>query len=80
MKTTDVYGHVNAIATGLFFIGLIIRLWIGKRRFNRRNLAGMEQFKNYPIAIATTLGERLLNILAALMILFAVFLYLVNYL
>jgi len=49
------------IATGLF-----IRYHIGRRRFNRRGIGGLQQFSSYGKAVVITAIEKLANFLALL--------------
>lgn len=39
--------------------GLCLRLWIGKRRFDRRSMGGLQQFSDYFTAVITLFLERL---------------------
>lgn len=59
-------------------VGISIRYIIGKRRFNRRGVAGLQYFKSYDSALITVFIERLVNIIAILMIIFAIVLYLIK--
>jgi hypothetical protein len=69
--------HSYSIPCGLFLpgIGLFIRYRIGKRRFDRRGMAGMQQFPAYGRAVVVTSLERLilfignLSLLAGLLLL-----------
>jgi|GEM_PF-2227169 len=46
---------------GLILIGLAVYInaWIGKRRFNRRNNAGIEEFEGYWASVRSETAERL---------------------
>ena len=70
--------HLTICAVILLMFGLTLRYIIGKRRFNRRGVAGLQQFKSYDIAIITVMIEKAANIIAALMIIGAVILYLLK--
>ncbi len=37
----------------LFIIGLVIRLFVGMRQFNRRGLGGLQHFNNYFVGLIT---------------------------
>lgn len=37
----------------MFLIGLIIRLLVGMRQFNRRGLGGLQHFNNYFVGLIT---------------------------
>ncbi|HEY8931432.1 MAG TPA: hypothetical protein VIM55_19670 [Mucilaginibacter sp.] len=56
----------------LLTIGLTLRYLIGRRRFNRRNFAGLQVYRSYFIAVLVQLAESLLNITGLLMILTAI--------
>jgi hypothetical protein len=66
--------HPLPFLTGpcLIGLGLALRYLIGKRRFNRRNQAGMELFPSYGAAVVTRLTESLGRIIGALLILVGV--------
>jgi hypothetical protein len=70
--------HLTIYAIILLAIGLSLRYIIGKRRFNRRGVAGLQHFESYGVALFTTIIERVLNIIATLMIIGAIFLYLIK--
>jgi hypothetical protein len=70
--------HLTIYAVILLVTGLLLRYIIGKRRFNRRGVAGLQYFKSYGTALFTTILERVVNIIATLMIIGAVFLYLIK--
>jgi hypothetical protein len=70
--------HLTICAITLLAIGLSIRYIIGKRRFNRRGVAGLQHFKSYGVALFTMTIERIVNMIATLMIIGAIFLYLIK--
>ncbi|UOE48766.1 hypothetical protein MTO98_30670 [Mucilaginibacter sp. SMC90] len=59
----------NSYALLLIVTGLLIRCLIGRRRFYRRNVAGLQQFPSYRRAICTTILETLLSVIASLFLL-----------
>jgi len=69
--------HSYTVPCGLILlaIGLFIRYRIGKRRFNRRGIAGLQQFPTYGRAVMVTALEKLilfignLSLLAGLLLL-----------
>jgi hypothetical protein len=66
----------------LLFIGILIRYLIGKRRFKRRTIGGMQLFKRYSMSLIIPVIEGLGIIISFIMILsgtFLVILYYVNY-
>jgi hypothetical protein len=68
------HNHLTLHACILLGIGLIIRYWIGRRRFNRRSIAGLQLFSSYEKWWLITRIERLVNFLALLAILAGAFL------
>ena len=52
----------------LLALGLILRVFVGKRRFNRRGYGGAQHYNSYFSAILTSTGEGLLMIISALAI------------
>ncbi|SDH50035.1 hypothetical protein [Mucilaginibacter gossypii] len=69
---------VSILSIILLVIGVSIRYIIGRRRFNRRGVAGLPHFKSYEAALLTTYIERFLNIIGTLMIIAAIILYLIR--
>lgn len=63
---------------GLIFVGLGIRalMWAGKRAFERRNAAGVEEFKSYGAAVGSTAVEAVAKTAAVLSILIGLFMFL----
>jgi len=77
----NVTHHINQLtvhAIILLAIGLMQRYIIGKRRFNRRGVAGMQYFKSHSVALVTIIIERVVNMIAALLIIGAIILYLLK--
>jgi hypothetical protein len=70
--------HLTIYAIILLIIGLTLRSFIGKRRFNRRGVGGTQYFKSYSVAVVTTTIEKVANVIATLMIIGSVFLYLIK--
>ena len=52
----------------LLGLGLFIRYHVGRRRFNRRGIAGMQIYSSYFRAILTTIIETLFNLIGLLFI------------
>jgi len=50
---------------GLLVIGLVIRFYIGRRRFDRRNVAGLQQFSSYGKALWISFWEGIALLLAS---------------
>lgn len=68
--------HHYIIPCGLILsaLGLVIRYQIGRRRFNRRGMAGLQQFPTYRKAVLITLLERLILTVGNLSLLAGLFL------
>lgn len=62
----------------LIAIGIAIRLYIGRRRFYRRGITGMQQFSSYAKALIITLLEGLFHWVANCIILFGIFLIIIG--
>jgi len=66
---------MNIILAILFIAGgFYLRFQINKRQFNRRNLAGVEEFKSYGNAYATQLIEKVGRYVGAFLIIIGIFL------
>ncbi|RFZ90256.1 molybdenum ABC transporter permease [Mucilaginibacter conchicola] len=57
MKVTQTYTTIAGVL--LVALGLLIRYAIGRRRFYRRNFAGLQTFSGYKRALLISLAERL---------------------
>lgn len=53
-------------------IGIVLKLYIGRRRFYRRNSLGGEGFKNYRSSLITPFWENLLTLAGGLLIIFGI--------
>lgn len=60
--------HTSNYSILLLALGLFIRYLIGRRRFNRRSIAGMQAFSSYLKGLVITIIETLLNIAGAVLI------------
>lgn len=49
---------IGAVSLGIFISGFSMRFCVGKRRFQRRGVGGLQQFPNYSQALAVTALER----------------------
>jgi hypothetical protein len=63
----------------LIAAGVVINYSINRRRFYRRGPAGLQHFKTYSGAVATTWLERVGKLIAILLILFGVFFLFAGY-
>lgn len=63
--------HFYTLPQGLWLIaaGLAIRIAIGRRRFNRRGIAGLQMYSSYARYLLTTMFEWLFNLLGLLLFL-----------
>lgn len=63
-------GNISVIVLGLtaLILGIGIKLLIHRRRFYRRNQAGLQSFKNYRTAVSITFIERVLMVVGNLLI------------
>jgi uncharacterized membrane protein len=73
-------GNMTLIFAIIFLVvGFFLRFQINKRRFNRRNMAGVEEFKSYGSAYTTQIIEKfgryagLLLIIVGILMLFSFF-------
>jgi len=48
------------------------KFWIGRRKFYRRNMAGVEEFEGYGKAVASNFFEGLINIVSGIMLLLGI--------
>lgn len=69
--------HINNV--GILILGLFIRYLIGKRRFNRRNIAGLQIYSNYLNGLITIAIETLLNLFGMLFIVFGLIAIIIGY-
>lgn len=69
---------VIILSITMLIVGVLIIYIIGRRRFNRRGVAGLQHYKSYEVALLTTIIERVMNIIAVLMIIAAIILYLIR--
>ncbi len=67
------------IGISIMLFGMCLRYWINRRRFNRRNLNGLERFSSYEKSVATRSVEGLCKLLAYAFILFGLFLVINNW-
>jgi hypothetical protein len=61
------------IGTLLIILFFVLRFWVGKRKFNRRNIAGVEGFSSYGKAVTTTIFENIMLFVALLCFLTGLF-------
>jgi hypothetical protein len=71
--------HILVIGIILLFIGGLIRYKISKRRFNRRNPFGLQQYRSYDESLITRTGEGCVAAIGAVFILAGILLCLVGF-
>lgn len=52
----------------MLVVGFVLAFWIGKRRFGRRNFAGVEEFSSFGHAIGSQLAEGVVGLVGALLV------------
>ena len=57
-------------------ISIYLRYWRGKRKFNRRNLAGLETFNSYKDSLLTIYLENFARFLSILLMVVGIFILL----
>jgi hypothetical protein len=78
MTTFTGFTTVQILGSVLLLTGFILRLFIGKRRFDRRGVGGMQHFRSYWIALILIFFEWLLSVASTLMMLSGLLLLLVE--
>lgn len=73
MKTHIIHHSTLLFGIGILFIGIIIKMIISRRRFNRRGIAGLQLFSSYTQWLITTRLESLFNFIAYLLIITSIF-------
>lgn len=63
----------------LVICALYLRYWRGKRKFNRRNMAGMEGFKSYESSLLANWLEGTARLLAVILMVLGIILLLYAY-
>lgn len=58
----------KVIGIVFFLIGCVGVYWTGKRSFERRNVAGMEEFESYGKAVGTKALEGVISLIAKVLI------------
>ena len=71
------YYHIYGIL--FLFVGIFIRYQIGKRRFKRRNIAGLQIYPNYLMGLVITAIETMINLLGMFSIVFGLIAIIIEY-
>jgi len=79
METISTFINAHAKSLMLLGVALLIRFWVNRRRFNRRGWGGLQHFTSYSKAVFTIMLERMLMILATLLIVAAILLFLTGH-
>jgi len=79
MFTSLSFSSVQATAVVLLIAGITLRLILSKRRFDRRSVTGLQQFRSYWSALTIILLERLVGLAAFLSIIAGLFLLLIEW-
>jgi len=79
METITAFITAHPKALILLSIGIALRLWVNRRRFYRRGWGGLQHFSSYGKALFTTVFERVLMLLATLLIVAAILLFLTGH-
>lgn len=69
----------NTTAVLLITFGIAIRYIIGRRRFNRRGIGGLQHYRNFEAGFFTTIIEWLFKWAAYAMILFGLLTMIINF-
>ncbi|WP_214226670.1 molybdenum ABC transporter permease [Pedobacter sp. B4-66] len=71
--------NVQVYGTIILIIGLVLRYTMYRRKFNRTNAAGIQQFRNFEHKSVAQPFERFVKIMAMALILFGSFLLIVEW-
>ncbi len=71
--------ETQVFAIIIFILGLLLHLYIRKRQFTRRNVAGIETFSSYETSVFIRLLELVGRIISFIMIFLGVILFWVSY-
>lgn len=52
----------------LFIIGIVLKLLVGRRKFYRRNVAGLEEYKNYRSALSNRFLNKIMSTIGTILI------------
>lgn len=64
------------LAIMMFIPGMLLIFWINKRKFKRRNVAGLEGFSSYEKSLLIRILEIIGKLAAYVLLLFSLFLFL----
>jgi ABC-type multidrug transport system permease subunit len=67
------------LAIVCLFLSIAIYIFVGRRKFYRRNQSGIETFRTYSSSVLTPLGERILKLVSFLLFIAGLLLFVVWY-
>ncbi len=67
------------LAIVCLFLSIAIYIFVGRRKFYRRNQSGIETFRTYSSSVLTPLGERILKLVSLLLFIAGLLLLVVWY-
>ena len=79
METIAAFIRNNPTAMILVAVGILIRLWVNRRRFYRRSWGGLQQFSSYSKALFETIGERVLMLLSVVLFIAALIILIIGH-
>ncbi|MXN91115.1 hypothetical protein GR160_07715 [Flavobacterium sp. Sd200] len=79
METITAFIKTHPQSLTLLGLALLIRFWVNRRRFNRRGWGGMQHFTSYGKALFTTAIEKILMLIAGVMMVAAILLLLTGH-
>ena len=79
METITAFVTAHPKSLSLLAIAMVIRYWVNRRRFYRRGFSGLQHFSSYGKAVFTSFFERVLMVLATLLIVAAILLFITGH-
>lgn len=73
MQNLIEYINPNAYSLVFLLVGIIVRYIIGRRKFNRRGIGGLQHFSSFGVALVVTFLEWVLKWTANILIIAGVF-------
>ena len=67
------------LAIVCLFLSIAIYIFVGRRKFYRRNQSGIETFRTYSSSVLNPLGERILKLVSFLLFIAGLMLFVVWY-
>lgn len=85
VRSVFLYVPVHTYRPSIFYglillaVGIFIRYRVGKRKFNRRAITGVETFSSYESSVLTRFLERIAGLIALLLIVLGLGLLIMHY-